>query len=63
VLALAIVAAGGSHIQARAIWAQLHGLIDLELQDRFPADADINATWEQAIASIVAAQKLTRARK
>jgi len=63
VLALVIVAAGGSHIQARAIWAQLHGLIDLELQDRFPADADINATWEQAIASIVAAQKLTRARK
>ncbi len=61
VLALVIVAAGGSHLQARAIWAQLHGLIDLELRGRFPADADIKATWEQAIAGIEATQKANSA--
>jgi AcrR family transcriptional regulator len=52
VLGLVIEAAGGSHVQARAMWAQLHGLVDLELQGRLPADADMEATWEQAIIGI-----------
>ena len=52
VLALVVAAAGGSHIQARALWAQLHGLVDLELQGRLPADADMTATWEQVIVAI-----------
>ncbi len=56
VLGLVIVAAGGSHVQARVLWAQLHGLIDLELQGRLPADADMKATWEQVIVGIEAVQ-------
>jgi AcrR family transcriptional regulator len=52
VLALVIQAAGGSHVQARAMWAQLHGLVDLELQGRLPADADMEATWEQVIVGV-----------
>jgi AcrR family transcriptional regulator len=55
VLGLVIAAAGGSHVQARAMWAQLHGLVDLELQGRLPADADMDGTWEQVIAGIEAA--------
>jgi AcrR family transcriptional regulator len=57
VLGLVIVAAGGSHVQARAMWAQLHGLVDLELQGRLPADAEMKATWEQVIVGIEAIQK------
>jgi AcrR family transcriptional regulator len=57
VLGLVVVAAGGSHIQARVMWAQLHGLVDLELQGRLPADADMTATWEQVILGIEATQK------
>jgi hypothetical protein len=57
VLGLVIVAAGGSHVQARVLWAQLHGLIDLELQGRLPADADMKATWGQVILGIEAVQK------
>jgi hypothetical protein len=34
------------------MWAQLHGLVDLELQGRLPADADTEATWNQVIAGI-----------
>jgi hypothetical protein len=49
VLGLVIEAAGGSHIKARAMWAQMHGLVDLELQSRLPADADMTATWEAVI--------------
>lgn len=57
VLGLVVEAAGGSHVQARAIWAQLHGLVDLELQGRLPVDADMAATWEQVIIGIETAQK------
>ena len=49
VLAQVVQAAGGSHVRARAMWAQLHGLVDLELQGRLPADADMDATWEQVV--------------
>ena len=57
VLGLVVAASGGSHTQARVMWAQLHGLVDLELQGRFPPDADLDATWEQAIIGIEATQK------
>lgn len=49
VLAEVIKAAGGSHEKARALWSLLHGLIDLELQGRYPAGADLDSTWEEAI--------------
>ncbi len=52
VLGLVVQAAGGSHIKARVFWAQLHGLVDLELHGRLPADADMAATWETVIANI-----------
>ncbi len=52
VLGHVVEAAGGSHVRARAMWAQLHGLIDLELQGRLPADADMDATWEEVIRNI-----------
>lgn len=52
VLAIVVEAAGGSHIAARAVWAQLHGLVDLELQGRLPADADMTSTWNQVVTSV-----------
>jgi len=53
VLAQVVEAAGGSHIRARALWAQLHGLVDLELQQRVPDDADMDATWESVVSTTV----------
>ena len=50
VLGQVVNAAGGSHVHARVLWAMLHGLVDLELRGRFPSDADMTATWEQAVA-------------
>jgi hypothetical protein len=40
--------AGGDHSRARVLWATAHGLISLELADRFPKDADLDATWRAA---------------
>lgn len=36
----------GSVAGARAAWALAHGLAMLEINGRFPADADIDAAWE-----------------
>lgn len=36
---------GGDENRARALWAAAHGLVDLELADRFPPGADIDAAW------------------
>ena len=35
----------GSVAGARAAWALAHGLVMLEINERFPADADIDAAW------------------
>jgi AcrR family transcriptional regulator len=43
-------AAGGDEHLARALWALAHGLVDLELSDRFPPGADLEATWRTALA-------------
>lgn len=40
---------GGNIEAARAVWGLAHGLIDLELTNRFPFGADIEATWDHAI--------------
>lgn len=45
-----VAAAGGEEHRARALWALAHGLIDLELAGRFPPDADLDRTWEAALA-------------
>jgi len=34
---------------ARAAWAFAHGMTILELNKRFPADADLDAAWKQGI--------------
>lgn len=42
---------GGDQVGARALWGIAHGLVDLELADRFPADADLDAVWARAVAA------------
>ncbi len=43
-----ITACGGELALARAAWATLKGLVDLELADRFPPDADLDAVYAAA---------------
>lgn len=45
-----VAAAVGDEHLARALWALAHGLVDLELSDRFPPGADLDATWRTALA-------------
>ena len=44
---------GGNTDLARAFLGLAHGLVDLELNKRFPPEADIDAAWEAAIEAIV----------
>ena len=44
-----VAAAGGDEHLARSLWAMAHGLVDLELSDRFPPGADLDATWRTAL--------------
>jgi AcrR family transcriptional regulator len=37
--------------RARAVWAFAHGMTILELNDRFPPGADLDAAWDQGIAA------------
>jgi AcrR family transcriptional regulator len=46
-----IVAAVGDPDAARALWAFAHGMTILELDGRFPPDADLDAAWERGIAA------------
>ncbi|MGD0713396.1 MAG: WHG domain-containing protein [Gaiellaceae bacterium] len=46
-----IEAVGGDPDLARAVWAFAHGMVVLELNDRFPADADLDAAWRRGIES------------
>jgi AcrR family transcriptional regulator len=41
----------GSRARARAVWAFAHGMVMLELDQRFPADADLDAAWRAGIAA------------
>jgi len=45
-----VAAAGGDPDAARAAFAFAHGMVTLELNDRFPAGADLDAAWERGIA-------------
>ena len=45
-----VVAAGGDPDLARATWAFAHGMTILELDRRFPPDADLDAAWASGIA-------------
>jgi AcrR family transcriptional regulator len=43
---------GKDHEHARAVWALMHGLVDLEIAKRFPSNANLEKTWTRAIAMI-----------
>jgi AcrR family transcriptional regulator len=40
---------------ARAVWAFAHGMVILELDERFPADANLDAAWAAGLAAFDAA--------
>ena len=44
--------AGGDRGKARAIWGLVHGMVDLELAQRFPKGADLDQMWDQAVKMI-----------
>ena len=52
VTAMIIAITGQSHEHARAVWAMVHGLVDLEMVGRFPEGANLDKTWDEAIAMI-----------
>ncbi len=45
-------AAGEDRDLARAAWAFAHGMTILELNHRFPPDADLDAAWHRGIAAL-----------
>ena len=47
--AASVVRVAGSRARARALWAFAHGMVMLELDQRFPPDADLDAAWEAGI--------------
>jgi AcrR family transcriptional regulator len=53
-----VAAAGGDEHLARALWALAHGLVDLELSDRFPPGADLDATWRTALSGFAQLEHL-----
>lgn len=44
----------GSHDRARAAWAFIHGMIILELNDRFPSDGLTEHAWASGVAAFTA---------
>jgi AcrR family transcriptional regulator len=44
-----VAAVGGDADLARAAWAFAHGMSILELNDRFPPDADLDAAWRRGL--------------
>jgi AcrR family transcriptional regulator len=46
-----IAASGGDGDVARAAWAFAHGMTILELNDRFPPGADLDAAWARGLAA------------
>jgi AcrR family transcriptional regulator len=47
-----VTAMDGDPDLARAAWAFAHGMIMLELNQRFPADADLDAAWRAGLARL-----------
>jgi hypothetical protein len=45
-------ALGGDMNRARAVWAFAHGMVTLEIADRFPEHADLAAAWSIGLESI-----------
>lgn len=40
---------GGDLVTARVIWAFAHGMVNLELTDRFPPGTDVEALWVRGL--------------
>jgi AcrR family transcriptional regulator len=40
---------GGDVVAARVIWAFAHGMVQLELSDRFPPGADVEVLWARGL--------------
>ena len=47
-----LVGAAGGPDRARAAWAFAHGMTILELDGRFPPDADLDAAWEAGLRAL-----------
>lgn len=47
-----IDAVGGDPDRARAVWAFAHGMVSLELADRFPPHADLEAAWAAGLTAL-----------
>jgi AcrR family transcriptional regulator len=37
---------------ARAAWAFMHGMVELELDERFPPDTDVDGAWRAGLAAL-----------
>lgn len=48
-----LAAVGHDAAKARALWAFAHGMVSLEIDGRFPPDADLQAAWEAGLARFV----------
>lgn len=44
-----VIAVDGDMDRARALWAFAHGMVTLELAQRFPPDADLDTAWTTGI--------------
>jgi AcrR family transcriptional regulator len=47
-----VVRVAGTEARARAAWAFAHGMTILELDSRFPPDADLDAAWNAGIVAL-----------
>ena len=47
-----LVRVAGGETRARAAWAFAHGMTILELDGRFPPGVDLEAAWEEGVASL-----------
>ena len=54
-----VQATGGDRDLARAAWAFGHGMTILELNHRFPRDADLDAAWRRGLAALQASIPVT----
>jgi hypothetical protein len=55
-----LLEAAGDQDRARAVWAFAHGMVILELNGRFPADADLDAAWQAGITALQARDVASR---
>ena len=49
-----LLRAVGDEDLARSVWAHAHGMVVLELADRFPPGADLDAAWRKAARAFAA---------